>query len=81
VFADWPSGLRSGTEIFGVTVTDGGLKLDGIGSGRLGIKTGVESFSTGGFGAGAVAIGVFATGVNGSRDAAAGIAGASTCRV
>jgi hypothetical protein len=53
VFASGVSDLRSIGAAFGVTITEGGLKLDGIGSGRPGMKTGADSFSAGGLGGGA----------------------------
>lgn len=77
----WLSGLRSGAATFGVTITDGGLKFDGIGSGRLGMNTGVESFSMAGFGGetGAGELGVMADGVADSRGGIAGTSGSTTC--
>ena len=82
VLADGVSGLRSAGAAFGVTITDGGLKLDGIGSGRLGMNTGADSFSMGDFGGGgeigADAFEGVAAGVAGSRGGIAGTNGSAT---
>jgi hypothetical protein len=82
-FADGVSGLRSVGAALGVTITEGGLKLDGIGSGRLGMNTGADSFSAGGFGGGATGADAFeafaAAGIAGSRGGIAGTNGSATC--
>ena len=54
------SGFRSGSALFGVTTTDGGLKRGGIGNGRFGMNTGALG-SIAGFGCCGAAAGAVAT--------------------